>query len=414
MYYLIGKKIGYSYSPYIHKKLGSYNYEIKEMNNISSFLNTKEFKGINITMPFKEEVIKYLDYQDPVVEEIGVCNTIVNNNGKLYGYNTDYAGFKYLLANNNISVKDKTCYILGSGATSKTVALVLKELHAKKIVTVSRAKKGIDFLNYQDLKNDYYCEILVNTTPVGVYPDFDKSPVSLKGFKKLELVIDVNYNPFRSKLMLDAASLKINNYNGLEMLIYQAKVASELFQKRKIDDSVIQDIKRNLLFLRRNIVFIGMPGTGKTTIAKFIAQDFKKKVYDVDKEISKAEDMSIPGLFREKGEEYFRKKESETIKELALKRGIVIATGGGVVLDSKNMNQLQANGLIVFLNRDLKNIYLRQGKRPLIKSKDDLEKIKEERITLYNKYKDLEVKNNYSIKESIKKVIKALNEYKED
>ena len=264
------------------------------------------------------------------------------------------------------------------------------------------------------LKNDYYCEILVNTTPVGVYPDFDKSPVSLKGFKKLELVIDVNYNPFRSKLMLDAASLKINNYNGLEMLIYQAKVASELFQKRKIDDSVIQDIKRNLLFLRRNIVFIGMPGTGKTTIAKFIGQDFKKKVYDVDKEISKAEDMSIPELFQEKGEEYFRKKESETIKELALKRGIVIATGGGVVLDSKNMNQLQANGLIVFLNRDLKNIYLRQGKRPLIKSKDDLEKIKEERITLYNKYKDLEVKNNYSIKESIKKVIKALNEYKED
>jgi|LSQX01.1.fsa_nt_gb shikimate dehydrogenase len=414
MYYLIGKKIGYSYSPYIHKNLGLYNYQVKEMNDISSLLSLKEFNGLNVTIPFKEEVVKYLDYLDPIVEEIGVCNTIVNNKGKLYGYNTDYAGFKYLLSKNNIVIKDKTCYILGSGATSKTIKLVLKELGAKKIVTVSRAKKGLDFLNYQDLKNDYYCEVLINTTPVGVYPDFDKSVVGLKGFKKVETVIDVNYNPFRTKLLLEADSLGLKNYNGLEMLIYQAKVASELFQKKKIGDEIVQKIKKNLLFTRRNIVFIGMPGTGKTTIAKFVAQEYGKKVYDIDKEVSKSEDMSITDLFKEKGEDYFRQKENEKIRELALKRGIVISTGGGVVLEPKNMSLLQANGLIVFLNRDLKNIYLRKGKRPLIQSKADLVKIKEERIGLYYKYKDLEVQNNYSIKESVKKVIKSLSDYRED
>lgn len=409
---LLGKNINYSYSPYVHSKMGKYEYQLFDITetNFTKFMHERNFKGINVTIPYKELVIKHLDYLSDEVKKTNSCNTIINNNGKLLGYNTDYYGFKTLLQRNKVAVYNKNCLILGTGATSRTVKAVLADLHVNNIIIASRDPLKGDVV-YDEIPDDLQPDIIINTTPVGVSPDFRNSVININSFVNLEVVIDLIYNPLRTKLLLDAKDKGVNYINGLMMLVFQAQKSSELFKNNVIDNALAFKIYKDLKEELRNIVFIGLPASGKTTVGKYIAKKTNKKLVSIDKIISLEEKMTVTQIFETKGEAYFREREVSLIKEYAIKRGYIIDTGGGAVLNSKSMNLLKANGLIVFLNRDHDKMILRPGKRPLIKNIDDLLKIKEERYELYLLHADIIISNNYKLEKSIRVVYNKLSTY---
>lgn len=402
MYGLLGKNINYSYSPYLHSKFGRYDYQLFDLDEkeFENFIKEKKFKGINVTIPYKKEVIAYLDYISEEVKRTNSCNTIINKDGKLYGYNSDYFGFKTLLQRNKIVVYNKTCLILGSGATSRTIKAVLEDMHVKEIIIVSRNPVNEE-ISYSAVKENLQPNVIINTTPVGVSPHFRESALDISDFENLEAVIDCIYNPFRTKLLLDAKNKGVSAYNGLMMLVFQAKQSSELFQDTLLDNTftfnIYQDFKNEL----RNIVFVGLPAAGKTTIGKYIAKLTNKKLVSIDKLITLKENMSVSEIFLQKGEDYFRKLEANLIKEYASKTAQVIDTGGGAVLNEESMNLLKANGILIFLNRDYQKMILRPGKRPLIKNVEDLLKLKDERYHLYLKHADIVIDNNYLLEKSI-------------
>ncbi|MDD3121138.1 MAG: shikimate kinase [Bacilli bacterium] len=412
MYGLLGKNISYSYSPDVHSKFGGYEYKFYDIleDNFKTFITEKDFKGINVTIPYKEIVIKYLDNLSEEVIKTNSCNTIINKSGKLYGYNTDYYGFKTLLQENKVVVYNKNCLILGSGATSRTVKAVLEDLYASSIIIASRDSLKGD-ITYSKITEKLQPNIIINTTPVGVSPDYRNSVIDISIFNNLEVVIDVIYNPLRTKLLLDAKEKGIKYINGLMMLVFQAKKASELFQNIKIDNAKALKIYKDLQDTLRNIVFIGLPASGKTTVGKYIAKKTNKKLVSIDKILVASEKMSVSEIFAKKGEDYFRKKEVSLIKEYSQKTNQIIDTGGGVVLNDESMELLKANGLLVFLNRDYDKMILRPGKRPLIKNYDDLLKIKNERYDLYLKHADIIITNNYKLKNSISLVYKKISNY---
>ena len=280
-YGLIGKDVRNSFSKSIHEQIG-YDYELISLKEegLNEFFKNKDFKGINVTIPYKQSVIKYLDYVSPSVEKIGVCNCIVNEDGLLKGYNTDYDGVMYLIKKNDFDFKNKNVLILGSGGTCKTVSCVLKDLFVKNIYVASRSPKENQY-SYQDIyKLDV--DFIVNTTPNGMIGYSDDLLVDLSKFNELEGVIDVIYNPLRTSLLNEANKLDIQNSNGLDMLIYQAIRASELFTNSKISDEVISKIKSKILLDKLNIVLIGLPGVGKTTLGKLVAEQFNKEFVDMD------------------------------------------------------------------------------------------------------------------------------------
>lgn len=412
MYGLLGKNINYSYSPYLHSKFGRYDYQLFDLDEkeFENFIKEKKFKGINVTIPYKETVIAYLDYLSEEVKRTNSCNTIINKDGKLYGYNSDYFGFKTLLQRNKIVVYNKTCLILGSGATSRTIKAVLEDMHVKEIIIVSRNPRDEE-ISYNDIKRNLQPNVIINTTPVGVSPHFRESVLDISDFENLEAVIDCIYNPFRTKLLLDAKENGASGYNGLMMLVFQAKQSSELFQDTLLDNTftfnIYQDLKNEL----RNIVFIGLPAAGKTTVGKYIAKLTNKRLVSIDKLITLKEDKSVSEIFLQKGEAYFRKLEANLIKEHASKTAQVIDTGGGAILNEESMNLLKANGIVIFLNRDYRKMILRPGKRPLIKNVDDLLKLKDERYHLYLKHADIVIDNNYLLEKSISIVLNKIMTY---
>lgn len=412
MYGLLGKNISYSYSPFVHSRLGRYEYKLFDISegNFEKFINEKKFDGINITIPYKEKVIKHLDYLSEEVKKTNTCNTIINKSGKLYGYNTDYYGFKSLIQRNKVTVYNKNCLILGTGATSRTVKAVLEDLHVNSITIASRDPLKGD-IEYSKITKELQPDIIINTTPVGVSPDLRKSAIDVSLFNNLEIVIDVIYNPLRTKLLLDAKDKGVKYINGLMMLIFQAQQSSELFQNINIDNTKVFGVYKNLKEELRNIVFIGLPASGKSTIGKYIAKKTNKKLVSIDKTIVSQEKMSVSEIFKLKGEAYFRKREVSLIKEFAIKTNSIIDTGGGAVLNEESMDLLKANGLIVFLNRDYERIILRPGKRPLIKDVDDLIEIKKERYDLYLKHADIIISNNYRLEKSIRVVYNKISSY---
>ena len=310
-YGLIGKKLEHSFSKEIHNMINSYNYELKEISseNIDSFLKEKNFKGINVTIPYKETVIPYLDYIDDKAKLIGSVNTIYNKEGTLYGYNTDYFGLKALIIKSKVEIKGFTALILGTGATAKTAEVVLKDLEVSSIKFVSRTRKD-NAISYDDAENLYTdVDLIVNTTPCGMYPNNEELIIDLEKFKNLKLVVDVIYNPLKTNLCLLAEKLNIPYASGLYMLVAQAIYASGIFTDCLVDTNKIDEIYHKILKNKRNIVLIGMPSSGKTTIGNLLSNVINKNLIDTDKLIEEKIGMSIKEHINSFGEESFRKIE---------------------------------------------------------------------------------------------------------
>ena len=387
-YGLIGEKLGHSFSKEVHNKLFDYDYELKEIpqNELDLFLKQRAFKAINVTIPYKEKVIPYLDFVSDIAAEIGAVNTVVNKNGKLNGYNTDFRGLKSLIQKNGINLKDKKVLILGSGGTSKTAVAVANSLGAKEVLRVSRNKKD-GFITYEDIYiNHTDTQILINTTPCGMYPNIDVSPLDISAFKRLEGVVDAIYNPLRSKLVCDAQKRGIKAVGGLYMLISQAVFAAEKFLDTNIEPQKTDAVYKSILNQKQNIVLVGMPGSGKTTVGKLLAKKLQLEFLDTDDLITEKYG-NITDIFKTKGEAVFRDYESEVIKEISAVGGRVIATGGGAVLRPQNTDLLKRNGRIYFLDRPLESICATPD-RPLSSNRQDLEKRFNERYDIYRKCAD--------------------------
>lgn len=406
MYKLLGKNVSHSYSQEVHNSLG-YDYKILDL-SLSEFreiMEERSFVGVNITMPYKQEALKYLDYIDPAAKKLNVVNTVVHKDNKLYGYNTDYFGLKYLIKFNEIEIKDRNVVILGSGATSKTVKALCQDLGAKNITKVSQSNSN--HLTYDDLSSVLNYQVLINTTPKEMYPNTEEKIIDLKQFNKLEAVVDVIYNPLKTNLILQAKDLNIKAVGGLEMLVGQAVESSSLFFNKKYPKDTINKVYKKLLLEKSNIVLVGMPTSGKSTIGKALAKSLNKKFIDVDKEIVKKAGNSIKEIFKEKGEVYFRTVESQVIESLSRESNLVIATGGGSVLDQKNVKRLKRNGYLIFIDRPL-NLLIAADDRPLSANRINLKNLYQERYNIYKTVSDVTVINDKDLDFVLKKVLEAI------
>jgi len=386
---LIGGKLGHSYSPQIHRVFGGYDYDLIELQEeeLESFLKEKNFDGINVTIPYKKAVIPYCDELTERASAIGSVNTIVKRvDGTLLGDNTDYAGFKWLVERSGAVVTGKKCLVMGDGGVSPTVKTVLHDLGASEIVTVSR--KGN--VKFEDIPDHRDAEIIVNATPVGMYPENGKTLVDLKTFDHLSGVFDVVYNPNRTKMIMDAESLGIPCSGGLPMLIAQGREACELFTQTKVSASRQDEGLRLIENQMKNIALIGMPGCGKTTCARELSSMTGRTAVDIDEEIVREIGCSIPEFFAENGEEEFRNVETKVLDRFARQSGLVIATGGGVVTRNENYELLHQNSVIVFLDRNDMNHLSKEG-RPVSQSKS-VETLIKERMPKYKGWSELTVK----------------------
>ncbi len=404
-YGLIGEHLPHSFSPEIHKKIGDYKYEIRELKpeELGEFLQNRDFKGINVTIPYKQAVIPYLDEIDEAAKEIGAVNTIVNKNGKLFGYNTDFGGLKALFERTGISVSGKKAVILGNGGTSKTAEAVLKSLGAKTVLKTDIAPSEGVISNEDAVLNHSDADILVNTTPCGMFPNLSGMAVDPADFPNLSGAIDVVYNPLKTDFVQRAQSLGISASGGLYMLIMQAVLAAEHFFDKPISKEKAEKIYRELLRTKKNIVLIGMPGSGKTTVGKILSEELEIPLFDSDELIIKKNEREISDIFAKEGEPFFRKIESEAIYELSGKTGAVISTGGGAILNPENIRNLSKNGKIYFIDRPLQNL-VPTSDRPTASNIEAIRKRYEERYPLYCLYADKIIKADCTAKEVCKKI----------
>ncbi|MBQ2924023.1 MAG: shikimate dehydrogenase [Anaerotignum sp.] len=407
-YGLIGEKLGHSFSKIIHEQLADYTYDLIPLTReeLDVFLQKKSFSALNVTIPYKETVIPYLDEVDAHARKIGAVNTIVNRNGILKGYNTDFYGFRYMLLHNGIDVRNKKVLVLGKGGASKAVIAVLEEMGAKEIRTVYY-KENPETITYEECyQNHADAEIIVNTTPVGMYPKADECPIELNRFPRLCGVADVVYNPLRTQLIIEAQKRNIPGAGGLEMLVAQAKYAAEIFLDTKIDDCRIDEIHADLLKERSNLVLIGMSGGGKTVLGKKAAEKLGKTFVDTDEEIVKRIGMPIADFFAKKGEPAFRKMETEVLHEISSRNDLVISTGGGIVKNPLNIEYLKRNGRIIWLKRDAELLQSGNG-RPLAPDKAATLKLYEERLPLYTASAEAIAENNGTAEEGLENILKA-------
>lgn len=390
-YGLLGEKLGHSFSRVIHAKLGLTDYVLIETpkERLEKILHGGTWKGLNVTIPYKRAVMEFCDEISAEAAEIGSVNTIIRKpNGRLCGFNTDIDGFIFTVKTAGIGFKDRKVLICGSGGTSLTAQAAAKRLGAKRVTVVSRSGS----VRYDELGGYADSEIVVNTTPVGMFPNNLEAPVKLSAFPNLKGVIDVIYNPRRTALLLEAEKLGVPFADGLPMLVHQAKRAEELFFGKAIPDSETERVIREMRAEMGNVVIVGMPGSGKTTVAEQIALRTGRRLVDIDEEIIKAAGKPIPHIFSEQGEAAFRELEREETKNAGKLTGVVISTGGGVVKDFSNYAPLHQNGRIFWLRRDLEA--LETLGRPLSKDSDTLKTLQTEREPLYRNFADTEVWNN--------------------
>ncbi len=405
-YGLIGKHLKHSFSKEIHNSLSEYEYELKEIpkDKLDEFLTERDFKAINVTIPYKEAVLPYLYYIDDSAKEIGAVNTIVNKDGKLYGYNTDFYGMSMLISHAKIDVKGKKVAVLGTGGTSKTASAVLKSLSAKEILTVSRAKTE-NTITYDELYADYSdIDIIINTTPLGMFPNNLSKAVDISKFSKLSGVIDAVYNPLRTSLIVDAKNNGIRAEGGLYMLVAQAVKASKLFLAKTYEIEKLDEVFNKIKVQKENIVLVGMPSSGKSTVGKAIANKLGRTFFDSDLLIEQTSGLKIPEIIKNQSEEKFRTLETEAIFELSKNTGAVIATGGGTILKEENMMALSQNGKIYFLDRPLKDL-VPTSDRPLTSTKEDLIKKHNERYSLYERWADVKIDASLSVEQITNNII---------
>ena len=403
---LIGEHLSHSFSKEIHESIAGYSYELVEISkdNLDSFMREKNFKAINVTIPYKEKVIPYIDEISIEAKNVGAVNTIVNRNGKLYGYNTDVFGFIEQLKQEKIDVKDKVVLILGSGGASKAVKVALTTLGAKEIFVASRNKKD-DFISYNEIYDHQEIDIIVNTTPLGMYPhEKDELLIVLDKLKSLEAVVDVIYNPLRTRLLIEAEKRKLKTSNGLYMLVGQAYHAIEIFLDKKLNLELLDEAYQKIKNKKSNIVLIGMPSSGKSTIAKELSKKLDTKMIDTDEEIIKRIKMDIKDFFAKYGEEEFRKIESEVVNDIYQETPLIISTGGGIIKNRSNIVLLKHNGTIIFIDRDLDKL-TPSSDRPLSNNNKDLENLYYERRPIYIDSADKIVKNNDDVSDAINEIL---------
>lgn len=403
---LLGKKLSHSYSPYIHAMIGAYDYTLYDMEkeDLDEFFENGDFNGLNVTSPYKELVMKYVKC-DAVSKKIGAVNTIYYKDGELIGTNTDMFGFMYLLSLNEINLNNKKVLILGTGGASKMVYGVSKMCEAKDIFTASRQKSD-QYVDYNNLPLDV--DVIVNATPIGMYPNNDEQLIDLSKFTKVEAVIDLIYNPYKTKLLQQADDLGIKWANGLSMLVAQATKSAKYFTG--IDyKSYNKQLITNLKAYNLNLVLIGMPGCGKSFIGEKLAAATQRKFIDIDNEISAVAGKTISDIFKEDGEKYFRNLETELLKKYCKETNLVISTGGGTVLRKENRDIINANSGVIFLERPLNE--LEKKGRPLSVDNKTLEKMYDERKSLYEATKDISVTNNDNYEVIVNKILDELGEY---
>ena len=409
-YGCIGEHLTHSFSKEIHNLIENYDYILKEINreDLDEFMKSKDFMAINVTIPYKEKVIPHIDIISDTAKKIGAVNTIVNKDGVLYGYNTDFLGMKAMLEKNGIDPKGKKALILGTGGTSKTAKAVLESMGAAEILFVSRnaTKEAISYADAESIHND--AGIIINTTPCGMYPDTEKCPIDIDKFPYLSGVADAIYNPLRSNFILKAKKRKIKATGGLYMLVAQAVFAAEKFSGKKYDENIIDNVFKKILCQKENIVLTGMPGSGKSTVGKLLEELTGLTFCDTDALIEEKAGMTIPEIFEKYGESHFRNIESDVIKEVSDKTGLIISTGGGAILRKENIHNLRKNGKIFFLDRPLKDL-IPTSNRPLAKDTDAIKKRYEERYDIYLSTSDKVIKVVGDAKEVADEIKRSIN-----
>ena len=393
IYGLIGEHLGHSFSAEIHARLGEEPYELQELppEQVGEFLKTGDFRGINVTIPYKQTVMPYLDEISETAREIGAVNTIVRRHGKLYGDNTDAAGLTLLLRRIGADLQGKKVLILGTGGTSRTAGYTARKLGASAVIRVSRTARE-DAVTYEQAAAEHRdAQILINTTPCGMYPRGGECPLDPADYPGLEAVADAVYNPLRTRLVLKARQLGIPAEGGLFMLTAQAVRAAELFRDQTYPEGTTEEIYRELLREKENMVLIGMPGSGKSTLSAALRQRTGRPAADTDTLIRERAGKSIPEIFREDGEDVFRDLESAVIAEVSARGGQIIATGGGAVLRPENVTTLKQNGRLILLERPAEQLTATPD-RPLADTQEKMEQLWREREPVYRAAADCTIR----------------------
>ncbi len=401
---LLGRTLGHSYSPAIHAQLADYSYLLyeKEPGELEHFLRSGEFDGLNVTIPYKKAVIPYCAELSDTARAIGAVNTIVRRpDGTLWGDNTDAYGFSMLVRSSGAEVRGKKALVFGSGGASATAQYVLRQMGAREVVVISRHGEN----NYENLDRHADAQIAVNTTPLGMYPNTGASPVDLSRFPKLEAALDVVYNPARTEFLLQAERLGLKRANGLLMLVAQAKKSCEEFLGKPIADEWIGKITRTLAAQMQNVILIGMPGSGKTTVGTGVAARLGRTFLDADAVLEQKAGMPIPEIFRLEGEEGFRQRETAVLAELGKQSGLVIATGGGCVTRPGNYPLLHQNGTIFCLTRDLSRLPI--SGRPVSQALG-AEEIYRRRKPLYEDFADVMIDNDRTVEDAVRQILEVL------
>lgn len=408
-YGLIGEHLKHSYSCEIHAQIADYEYELHEIppSGLGGFLKKREFNAINVTIPYKQDVIPYLDEISDTAKRIGAVNTIVNRNGRLYGDNTDFAGMLALAKHIGVDMKGRKVLILGTGGASKTGHALAEYMGAQSVYYVSRSGKDGSISYEQAVTEHSDAQIIINATPVGMFPKQDGRPIDISAFPKLEGVIDAIYNPLRTNLILDAQERGIPAEGGLYMLSAQAVHASAVFRDIPLDESLVDKAFKSVKNDKQSIVLIGMPSSGKTTVGRILAEKCGKQLADTDEYIVRRIGMPISDFFAKHGEAEFRKIEKETVAELSATGGRIIATGGGAVLDAENVRALKQNGVLVFLDRRPENL-IATDDRPLASRRSALEKLYAERYDIYCAAAELHIDANTTPEAEADAILKEL------
>ncbi len=407
-YGCIGEKLGHSFSKEIHGLIADYEYELRELASeaVGSFMKEKNFIAINVTIPYKERVIPYLDYIDDAAKLIGSVNTVVNRNGKLYGYNTDFYGMTRLINKCGVELSGKKVLILGSGGTSKTAFAVANSMGSGSVIRVSRERKD-GAVNYSDMYESHTdADVIINTTPVGMYPNTSGRSVDVSCFPSLRGYIDAVYNPLRPTAVLEAIKLGIPAEGGLYMLVAQAARAAEIFLDVTLSEDTVDQAFNKVMSSKENIVLIGMPSSGKSTVGNLIANALGRKFLDTDEIIRELAGSSIPKIFATRGEAYFRDLESEAVKIASKETKLVIATGGGCVLRNENVDELKKNGRVFFLDRSPDKL-IATSDRPLSSDREALLKLYKDRYEIYCSACDVRINGD----ESAERVANNITEF---
>ena len=403
---LLGRKLTHSFSKIIHEDLMDYEYELIELeaDELDGFFEKKDFDALNVTVPYKQAVMKYMDHIDEKCRIINATNTIVNRNGSLYCYNTDYYGFRYMLEKHGVDLNGKKVCLLGNGGAAQAIKAVIADYDVRETV-ICKKRESSETITYDTLYRDHRdIDVLINTSYVGMYPNNYDKLIELDGFGNLEWVIDIIYNPLKTGMLVDAENRGINTINGLEMLVAQAVYAMEYFQDIEIDKGIIDEYYRRLTGDKINIVLIGMPSSGKSTIAGKLSEKTGREVIDTDELTEAGIGMAISDYFGQYGEASFRAEEKKSVREASKANGHIIATGGGVILDRENIDALKQNGLIVYIRRDVDKLLATED-RPLSTDNEAIRKLYDSRYRLYESYADITVENNGDIEDAVNEII---------